>query len=68
LQWKEASGTYADISTTDAVVKSGLAPTPNAGVTTNVVFKQSIDYGDKYLTYPQHVYKIVVTYTAIQNL
>jgi len=64
LQWKESSsGKYADISTKDATVASGLPKTGSGVATTKVKFKQTIIYEDELLE-EGFEYHIIITYTA----
>jgi len=68
LQWKESSsGTYADISTTDATVASGLSKTGSSGTTTNAKFKQTVGYDDEPLE-TGYEYHIIITYTATAGI
>lgn len=68
LQWKEESGSYAALdynATNGGEVGTGLAVTPDAGTTTNVKFKQAINYGDEVLASGK--WKLVATYLADQS-
>ncbi|MDI6781317.1 MAG: hypothetical protein QME49_04325 [bacterium] len=73
LQWKkEVGGTYANITVTDVTVSTAQAATVDAGVNTNIYFKQAVNYGDRVLTdiagQTSHTYRLVITYTATQGI
>ena len=68
LDWKLEGGSYADLNYNagnGGTVGTGLAATPDAGTTTNVVFKQTINYGDEVLASGK--WKLIATYLADQT-
>ncbi len=68
FQWKESlSGAYTDISTVNAAIDSGVAPTPHAGTTTNVKYRQEAKFDDEPAAVGNE-YHIIMTFTATQGI
>ena len=68
FEWEEAaSGSYADISTSNASVVSAAPATPHAGTITNVKYKQEAKFDDEPLGTGIE-YHIIITFTATQGI
>jgi hypothetical protein len=71
LQWKGGDqAAYIDIATVDgAKVRDNAGFTTDAGLDTEIFLKQVVHYDDEVLTTGnEHTYRLVITYTATQNL
>jgi hypothetical protein len=67
FEWKEASGSYADISVSNASIVSSASPTPHAGTSTSVQYRQEALFDDEPVS-GGNVYRVVLTFTATQGI
>ncbi|HHV63292.1 MAG TPA: hypothetical protein GXX51_11730 [Firmicutes bacterium] len=67
LEWKGPTGDYAPLTGTEASVVAGQAPTPDAGQSIAIRFRQRVTYSDAPLSAAGNKYRIAVILTASQG-
>ena len=68
MEWKPEAGAYANISTQDVGIDSGLPSTGSVGATTRVRYRQEALFSDYTLNWNCCRYNIILTFTASQDI